>query len=328
MKNKNQAPNPITTEVIAAYLNGTATAAETQQVLLALAHDAELRETLAVSLAVDEELSSGTLPSETLPLAALAAQTEAANTCSLECERRVLRQFALESDMPTLIAEAHALGVLTAAGTYLFNVGRLCEARGLVADRQYHRSMADIARALKNQDGVIAVVDGGELWGNAADQCDRDEQEGAAPNHAVVIESVDEKAGTITVCDPNSSRATDTYPLQQFVDAWQHSQCYLVCVNTPVRKPYTPHPIDLGDVTLPDSLRDLQEAIAENAHEVWAAQRQSEGWTYGAKRDDDKLETPDMVPYASLPEGEKRYDREMAMNTLKLIKKLGYHISK
>jgi ryanodine receptor 2 len=35
-----------------------------------------------------------------------------------------------------------------------------------------------------------------------------------------------------------------------------------------------------------------------------------------------------MVPYSQLPEGEKEYDREMAMKTIKLLVKLGYKISK
>lgn len=57
-------------------------------------------------------------------------------------------------------------------------------------------------------------------------------------------------------------------------------------------------------------------------------ERQSEGWTYGPKRDDEKLETPDMVPYAQLPESEKQYDRIMAEDTLKLLIALGYKITK
>ena len=43
---------------------------------------------------------------------------------------------------------------------------------------------------------------------------------------------------------------------------------------------------------------------------------------------DQKKETPDMVPYCNLPESQKLYDREMAMQTLKLVKKLGFEIKK
>ena len=91
---------------------------------------------------------------------------------------------------------------------------------------------------------------------------------------------------------------------------------------------YVPHPIDLSDVELSEDLNELREAIAENAHEVWAANRQRDGWTYGPQRDDRLKQTPNMVPYSELDDSEKHYDREMAMNTIKLLKKLGYDLVK
>lgn len=93
-------------------------------------------------------------------------------------------------------------------------------------------------------------------------------------------------------------------------------------------KKYIPQPIDLSDVELTEDLNELREAIAENAHEVWAEHRIAEGWTYGPQRDDRLKQTPDMVPYSQLPDGEKKYDREMAMKTIKLLKKLGYDLIK
>ena len=96
----------------------------------------------------------------------------------------------------------------------------------------------------------------------------------------------------------------------------------------PDEKTYQPKLIDLKHVELPPLFEELREAIAENAHDMWAMERQSEGWTYGPKRDDSLLETPDMVPYAQLPESEKQYDRLMAEDTLKLLTALGYEIIK
>lgn len=43
---------------------------------------------------------------------------------------------------------------------------------------------------------------------------------------------------------------------------------------------YTPEPMDLSSVDLPESLIQLSERIAENVHEVWAKARMDEGWTY------------------------------------------------
>ena len=42
----------------------------------------------------------------------------------------------------------------------------------------------------------------------------------------------------------------------------------------------------------------------------------------------EKKRTPLLVPYEALPESEKMYDRNTALETLKLIVKLGYGITR
>ncbi|MBO4761043.1 MAG: Ryanodine receptor Ryr [Bacteroidales bacterium] len=93
-------------------------------------------------------------------------------------------------------------------------------------------------------------------------------------------------------------------------------------------KAYKPAPADLSDVTLPASLTELTEEIAENTHEVWSANRMAEGWTWGPVRDDAKLQHPNLLPYSELAEADKDYDRATAMNAIKLIVKMGFKIDK
>lgn len=90
---------------------------------------------------------------------------------------------------------------------------------------------------------------------------------------------------------------------------------------------YKPKPIDTRDIELPESLMALTERIAENVHDVWAVNKIKEGWTYGETKDLVNKTTPQLVPYSELPESEKEYDRNTAMETLRLIVKLGYEIS-
>lgn len=91
---------------------------------------------------------------------------------------------------------------------------------------------------------------------------------------------------------------------------------------------YKPNPIDTSDVVLSAELLDITEKLAENAHDVWAQGRIEQGWTYGEQRDDIRKTTPCLVPYDQLPDEEKRYDRETAMGTIRLLVKMGYEIRK
>lgn len=93
-------------------------------------------------------------------------------------------------------------------------------------------------------------------------------------------------------------------------------------------KNYIPNPVDTKDITLPSELLPLIEEMAKNVHEVWSQNRMNDGWTYGLVRDDVNKKHPCLVPYEDLPESEKEYDRATSQETLKLILKLGFAISK
>ena len=93
-------------------------------------------------------------------------------------------------------------------------------------------------------------------------------------------------------------------------------------------KAYKPQHIDTSDIKLSDDLLELTEFLAQNTHDIWAAQRLAEGWQYGTKRDDTLKTHPCLVAYEDLPENEKEYDRNTAMETLKVIGKLGYKIER
>lgn len=89
---------------------------------------------------------------------------------------------------------------------------------------------------------------------------------------------------------------------------------------------YNPSPANLDNIELPTTLNKLIEQLAENVHDVWAQSRIDEGWTFGTERNDEKKTHPCLVPYNQLPETEKNYDRNTAINSLKLVIKLGYQI--
>ena len=68
---------------------------------------------------------------------------------------------------------------------------------------------------------------------------------------------------------------------------------------------YTPKPLDLSKVELPDELNELVELMAKNVHEVWAKSRIEHRWTYGPVRADAQRNNACLARYAALPESEK-----------------------
>lgn len=325
---KKKSVNNISAEALATFLDGNATAQENQMILDALHDDAELRELLHISQSVDSELRWMPMECEFLPMTAMAATCNEENYCCLECEKHILNKLNIEFDEQQLLQNALQNGWQKEEGTALHNIGRHLEDKGVVVTRQYKCNIKDIINALNANECIIAAVDGGELLGDRAEEIKKDILIGEIPNHTVVVLSCNTENNTITLFDPNSPNTEDTYPIEQFKDAWNDSKNYLVTTVTNETNTYTPKLIDLSDVELSEDLNELREAIAENAHNVWAIERQAQGWTYGPQRDDNKKETPCMVPYSKLPEDEKKFDRDMAMNTLKLVRKLGYEIIK
>lgn len=326
MKDKSKSNN-IPSEVLAAFIDGNATAPENRNILDSLVDDAELRELMHISQAVDKDMGMCDDTIDYIPMTAMAAECDENSFCCLECEKYILNKRKIEFDEQKLLKRAILNKWQKENGTALYNVGRHLEEAGLCVTRQYNCTIKEITEALNQDDDIIAAIDGGELIGNKFYERYEDQHIGQMPDHTVVILSFDKENKTVTIFDPNSENNEDTYPMEQFLDAWNDSKNYLVIISNNMKK-YTPKPIDLSDVILTEDLNELREAIAENAHEIWAANRQAEGWSYGPQRNDQLKQTPDMVPYNQLPESEKEYDREMAMKTIKLLKKLGYDLIK
>lgn len=262
--------------------------------------------------------------SQPLPLTAMAAQNAIDNICVIRCEGIALRHFGFTVSDETLLARSQEEGWQKPSGTALHNIGCLAGSYGLGVSHRYECTIDDIREALVADSIVIAAVDANELIGNYSLEKQKDITEGKTPNHVVIVESITEE--TVTITDSATPQQQDTYPISQFHDAWDDSSRYLIIISD--GEEYEPHPINLSDVEISDDLIELREAMAENAHEVWAYNRKQEGWIYGPKRDDQKKLHPDLVAYNKLPDSEKLYDREMAMNTIKLLKKLGWELTK
>ena len=218
-------------ELIAAYLDGNATAEECLLILQATEHDAQLRERLRVSLTVDAEMGLLLQQSHHLPTMAMAANCQEGSFCCLQCEKFILRRRAISYDEQQLLDNALRNGWLKENGTALHNVGRHLEQAGLSVVQRYDCQLQDIAAALEQGHDVIVAVDGGELLGNPHLEQIEDALLGEMPDHTVVVIACDMDAQTITLFDPNSLNQEDTYPLARFINAWKDARNYLVTIQ-------------------------------------------------------------------------------------------------
>lgn len=218
-------------EVVAAYLDGNATAEEIQWILEEMKYDKQLRELLSVSLKVDAEMGLLLTRANYLPITAMAAECEEGSFCCLECEKYVLRRQGIAYDEQQLLDNALRNGWLKKEGTALHNVGKHLEQAGLTITQQYGCSIDDIVAALSRGEDVIVAVDGGELIGNKQWEEWEDVLMGPIPDHTVVVIGCDTENETITIFDPNSPNKEDAYSVAQFVNAWADAKNYLVRVK-------------------------------------------------------------------------------------------------
>lgn len=303
--------NRISDETLAAFLDGNLSDCEEAEIISALGTDDELAEIISLSPAIDYDVDLE--KSMILPMRALAA-ADPDNLCSFECEIHILKELGFDVDHWSLLETAKANNWVREAGTPLHHVGRLLELKGIHVERKYYAKIEDIEKALADGQHVIAIIDRNP--------------DSPSSYHAIVIKGIeskdDGKEKEIIYLDVKSGKENRVL-IKDFEQFWRSSGNYMVSA-TKTANGYNPQPINVEDIDLDADLEDLTEAIAENAHDIWARARMNDGWTYGPVRDDDKKQHPDLVPYAQLPDSEKDYDRLMAMNTLRLVRRLGFAI--
>ena len=85
--------------------------------------------------------------------------------------------------------------------------------------------------------------------------------------------------------------------------------------------PWQPTPLNLDGVRLSQDVLAISERLAENSHDVWAVGKfkQFEGTTNTH---------PDLIPYDSMTDAQKEYDRKASTDTLKFLTLCGYNFVK
>lgn len=315
----------ISIEKVDRFLHGETSITETMEVLDAIAADSKLEEYLVTERRLDYVNNQMKEYGSFIPIRSMAAD-DGKNLCDFQCESYILRSKGINTEESVLSERARHNYWLRGEGTPLYNIGKLLESEGMLVNRCADATMPKLIEDLKEH-MVIAVVSGNTLSGKEIDILDDNFSLEDDPNHAVVVIKVDKDENKITLYDPASREDEHEYSLKLFESAWAESKNYMVTVREKrFPQEFNPQPIDVSNVELDDDLVELTETIAQDVHDIWAAKRINEGWSYGTERNDSKKQHPDLIPYADLPESEKDYDREMAIHAIKVIKRLGYRI--
>ena len=202
--------------LIAAYLDGTASPSEVSTLLSAVKKDPSLREMMDV-LADEDEAEQ-----DAYPMFRMAAETKD-NLCDFLCELFILKQHGIAVDANAMLATARANKWVQPSGTPLHAIGQLLASQGFHVTRRYGADMEDVKTALAAQKNVIAVIDSDKIYPERPDEED-------APNHAVVVLAVDEDKESITLYEPDAYSTLD-FSLSDFLSAWHESKNYLICCH-------------------------------------------------------------------------------------------------
>lgn len=172
----------ISDELLAAFLDGNTSAADTRRVLKAAQHDAQLQELIRIASLVDEDINAQS-HTAVIPMTAMAAKKKDDYLCDIECEEFVLRQLGIEATHKSLLDTAYKNRWLREKGMPLYNMGRLLEKSHLAVSRRYGSTIDDVARLLDAGNQLIAVIDNTLLAHPSV-------AEEKHPNHAVAISSL------------------------------------------------------------------------------------------------------------------------------------------
>jgi hypothetical protein len=168
-------------------------------------------------------------------------QQQYSDTCAIKSQQIILNEFGIDVNEEQLVqySAEHGWYQGDGSGTNMGNVGNLLEEAGIPCTRQANANAFNLVSELSQGHKVIVGVDSAELWGNKFTAWWNDFYHGDTPDHALIVSGIDTSDPNnvkVIVTDPGTGEGYKEYPLDQFMDAWSDSQCYMVSTDVPVPK--------------------------------------------------------------------------------------------
>lgn len=157
------------------------------------------------------------------------------DSCAIKSQQLILNSMGIDATEDLLRIEAHQNGwYKPGVGTPMENVGDLIESYGLTVERKIGGTEDELRAEIARGHNIIVGVDSGELWDNGIDETLEDIIRGPQPDHALLVSgfAVNPLTGNecILLTDPGTGELLADYSLEQFEDAWDDSNNYMVSI--------------------------------------------------------------------------------------------------
>ena len=162
------------------------------------------------------------------------------DTCAIKAQQIILSDFGIQCTEDELLQYSIEHGWYN-EGTAPAHVGNLLEVANIPVTRQSHANVFNLIDELSQGHKVIVGVDSDELWYN--DSIGGKIKNwlsdffGERPNHALIVAGIDTRDPNniqVIVTDPGPGDYHKSYPLEQFMDAWADSGCFMVSTDISV----------------------------------------------------------------------------------------------
>lgn len=165
------------------------------------------------------------------------------DTCAIQSQNIVMKAFGYDISEEQLVQEAKALNIYEeGSGTSPHDVGILLNVHGVPTHTVQNAHVYDLVNELAQGHKVIVGVDSGELWHPSIFEKMQDLFGGKA-DHALVVTGIDTTNPNhieVIITDPGSGDVAMRYPMEQFLDAWHDSHCFMVATDIPAPAEYDP----------------------------------------------------------------------------------------
>ena len=159
------------------------------------------------------------------------------DTCAVKSQELILRDFGVQVSEDSLRQEALDRGWYTpGSGTSVDKVGNLLELHGVEVSRYENANIFTLTDELAKGHKVIIGVDSGELANKGIMESLSDMFGFEQADHALVVSGIDTSDPAhvkVVLTDPGNGDIAKEYPMDQFVDAWKDSNCFMVTTKEP-----------------------------------------------------------------------------------------------